>query len=232
MPLNPIIAATTALSRLDGVAGVILFKGENIVHRQMPFSEQRADELIAIIRQMMDGYNQVRRKMRLVHLEFDGGLLLFMIQEGVVLITLLTPKADPDMIASAGSILLADNARTLSALSTAASALPSASDGVEELVVTSPRTVQQIAVKAESFVSNWGEVRKVLEGLLSKVMGRAQATNLVNRCIEKENLGDPYRLSPGAVTKLATAVINQVPNTSKRRQLQSELESALENLTA
>ncbi|MCB1209900.1 MAG: hypothetical protein KDK97_11260 [Verrucomicrobiales bacterium] len=232
MPLNPIIAATTALSRLDGVAGVILFKGENVVHRQMPFSEQRSDELISIIKQMMDGYTQVRRKMRLVHLEFDGGLLLFMIQEGVVLITLLTPKADPDMIASAGSILLADNARTLSALSTAASATPPPVDQIEELVVTTPRAVQQIAVKAESFVSNWGEVRKVLEGLLSKVMGRAQATNLVNRCIEKENVGDPYRLQPAAVTELATAVINQVPNNAKRRQLQSELDSALENLTA
>jgi hypothetical protein len=233
MPLNPIIAASTTLSRLDGVVGVILFKGENIIHRQMPFAETRSDELIQIIRQMLDGYAQVRRKMRLIHLEFDGGLLLFMVQDGVVLVLLLTSRADPDMVASAGAILLADHLHTLSALSSSPRiATPSAAGKIEELVVTSPRNVQQIAVKAESFVNNWGEVRRILEGLLAKVMGRAQATNMVNRCIENESIGDPYRLDPTAVRRLATTVINQIPNTSKRRQLQSELESAIDDLSA
>jgi hypothetical protein len=37
MTLNALIAAVGSLQRLEGVAGVMLFKGENTVHKQMPF---------------------------------------------------------------------------------------------------------------------------------------------------------------------------------------------------
>jgi len=41
MSLEPVISAAAALQRLDGVAGVLLFKGKHSIHRQMPFAESR-----------------------------------------------------------------------------------------------------------------------------------------------------------------------------------------------
>jgi hypothetical protein len=61
-------------------------------------------------------------------------------------------------------------------------------------------------------------------------MGRAQASNLIERTIEDAGIPDPYRLPVTEVRKLATAIIEHIPNTSKRRQLLVELESAMEHL--
>jgi hypothetical protein len=69
-----------------------------------------------------------------------------------------------------------------------------------------------------------------VEGVLGKVMGRAQASNMIQRTIDEANIPDPYRLSTTEVRKLAVKVIEQVPNTSKRRQLLVELDASMEHL--
>lgn len=231
MTLNSLIAAVAALQRLDGVAGVMLCKGRNMIHRQMPFSEGRALDLTETLGQMLDGYRQVRRKMRQVYLEFDGGVLLVLIQEESVLIFLLTGRADADLAASAATVLLNDHAKLLEGLSTEPGAsTPRTEDGIEELVVTSPRRLQEMTDKAEVVVNNWGQVRKGIEGILGKVMGRAQVSNLIDRTLQESETPDPYRLNPAQVRKLAIRVIEHIPNVSKRRQLLSELDSCLEDL--
>ena len=58
MSLEPVISATAALQRLDGVAGVLLFKGRNTIHRQMPFSETRAEDPRESLEEMPPGYRQ------------------------------------------------------------------------------------------------------------------------------------------------------------------------------
>jgi len=73
-------------------------------------------------------------------------------------------------------------------------------------------------------------VRKAVEGLLGKVMGRGQATRLIDRTLEAMPSQDPYRLPPAEVRKLAAAILDHVPNTSKRRQLLTELEASLAEL--
>lgn len=229
--MNSLIAAVAALQRLDGVAGVMLFKGKNTVHKQMPFSEGRSIDLQEIVTQMLDGYRQVRRKMRQIYLQFDGGVLLLLIQDEAVLILLLTARADADLAASASSVLLNDHALLLSQLSTEASASPSKNeDGIEELIVTSPRRIQEMTEKAEPVVNNWGQVRKVIEGILGKVMGRAQAANMIDRTLTESGTDDPYRLNVSQVQKLAVKVIEHIPNVSKRRQLLTELESQLADM--
>lgn len=231
MTPNALIAAAASLQRLEGVAGVILFKGRNTVHKQMPFSDGRSKDLQETIGQMMDGYRQVRRKMRQVYLEFDAGTLLILVQEDSILLLLLTARADCDLVASAGSVLLNDHAVVLAQLSAEAEAsVARTADGIEELVVTSPRRIQEMNEKAEPVVNNWGQVRKVIEGLLGKVMGRAQVSNLIDRTLEDTQTGDPYRLSAPQVRKLAVSVIDHIPNTTKRRQLLSELESLLADM--
>lgn len=231
MSLNSVITSAASLQRLDGVAGVMLFKGRNTIHRQMPFSDTRAENLREIIIQMLDGYRQVRRKMHQVFLEFDGGSLLFVTQDEVVMLFFLTSRADSDLAASAASVMLNDHAKVLNDASTEPqpAAKPPA-DGIEELVVTSPRALSQLTEKAETTVNQWGAVRKCVEGVLGKVMGRAQASNLIQRTIDEAKIPDPYRLSATEVRKLAISVIEHVPNTSKRRQLLVELDAAMEHL--
>lgn len=230
MSLEPVISAAAALQRLDGVAGVLLFKGRNTIHRQMPFSETRAEELRERLEEMLAGYRQVRRRMRQIYLEFDGGVLLIVASDEVALVFFLTSKADPDLAASAGSVLLSDHAAALTAASSEAKPSISTPGGIEELVVTSPRALTQITEKAEPVVNQWGNVRKAVEGLLGKVMGRGQATRLVDRTLEAMASQDPYRLPPPEVRKLAAAILEHVPNTAKRRQLLTELEASLAEL--
>ncbi|SKB03582.1 hypothetical protein SAMN02745166_03849 [Prosthecobacter debontii] len=231
MTLNSLIAAVAALQRLDGVAGVMLFKGRNTVHRQMPFSEGRALDLTDTLGQMLDGYRQVRRKIRQIYLEFDAGVLLVMVLDETVLVFLLTGRADADLAASAATVLLNDHASLLAGLSIEPGAsTPRNEDGIEELVVTSPRRLQEMTDKAEVVVNNWGQVRKVIEGILGKVMGRAQVANLIDRTLQDGGIADPYRLNPLQVRKLAVSVIEHIPNVSKRRQLLTELDSHLDDL--
>jgi hypothetical protein len=197
----------------------------------MPFSDGRSMDLQDIVSQMLDGYRQVRRKMRQIYLQFDGGVLLLLIQEETILVLLLTSRADADLAASAGSVLLNDYATLLAQLSIEASASATRNeDGIEELVVTSPRRLQEMTDKAEPVVNNWGQVRKVIEGILGKVMGRAQAANMIDRTLADSGTADPYRLNVAQVRKLAASVIDQIPNTSKRRQLLTELDSLLADM--
>lgn len=230
MSLEPVISAAAALQRLDGVAGVLLFKGRHTIHRQMPFSETRAEELRERLEEMLAGYRQVRRRMRQIYLEFDGGVLLILASEDVALVFFLTSRADPDLAASAGSVLLSDHAAALAAASSEAKPSTSTPGGIEELVVTSPRALTQITEKAEPVVNQWGNVRKAVEGLLGKVMGRGQASRLIDRTLEAMPSQDPYRLPPAEVRKLAAAILDHVPNTAKRRQLLTELEASLAEL--
>lgn len=230
MNLNSLIGAVAALQRLDGVAGVMLFKGRNTVHRQMPFSDGRALDLMDTLGQMLNGYRQVRRKMRQMYLEFDGGVLLVLIQEETVLVFLLTGRADADLAASAATVLLNDHSALLTALPTEPSAsLARADDGIEELVVSSPRRLQEMTDKAEVVVNNWGQVRKGIESILGKVMGRGQLSMMIDRVMSKRGIQDPYRLSPAEIRKLAEALIEQVPNTSKRQALMGELATLLDD---
>lgn len=225
------ITAAASLQRLDGVAGVMLFKGRNTIHRQMPFSDMRAENLREIVAQMLEGYRQVKRKIRQVYLEFDGGVLLIVVQDETAMMFFLTSRADSDLAASAASVMLNDHAGlliTASAEPQPAAKLPA--DGIEELVVTSPRALSQITAKLDTGVNQWGTVRKRVENVLGKVMGRAQAANLIERTVEESQISDPYRLPAAGVRKLAVSVIDHVPNVTKRRQLLVELDAALEDL--
>ncbi|MDB6007645.1 MAG: hypothetical protein JWR15_4632 [Prosthecobacter sp.] len=227
MSLNSVITSAASLQRLDGVAGVMLFKGRNTIHRQMPFSDMRAENLREIINQMLDGYRQVRRSMRQIFLEFDGGSLLIVTQDEVAMLFFLTSRADSDLAASAASVMLNDHAKQLSEASTEFQPVaPLAANAVEELVVTSPRALQQITEKAE-VMNNWWALRKHIEGILGKVMGRAQLSMMIDRVLAKRGTPDPYRLSPAETRKLAVELIEQVPNTTKRQALMSELEAVL-----
>ena len=229
MTNSALVTALASLQRLEGVAGSLLYKGRNVVHRQMPFSEGRTHDLIQVLSEMLEGYWQVNRKIRQLFMQFDGGSLLVLVQERSVLVFFLTSRSDTDLIASAGTVLMRDFALALAELDEDAVAVANtAAPQIEELIVTTPRMAQQRAQqKDEARITNWGTLRKQLEALLGKVMGRAQVVSMIDRLIAKQGIDDPYRAQPAQLRALAEAVINQVPNTAKRNALMSELEPIL-----
>jgi hypothetical protein len=231
---NSLIASAAALQRLDGVAGVLLFKGKNTIHQQLPFSESRALDLQQTLWQMMDGYRQVERRMRQVFLEFDGGTVLLLIHSDSILVMLLTARADADLIASAGSIMLADHADLLAELSAEAEASTpnKTADGIEELTITGPAEVQAIIQKAQLPASpnQWLQVRKCIESTLGKVMGSGQASNLVERSLVEQAIIDPFRLSPEQLRECVLKIMDHIPNQAKRRQLSAELLSRMQEI--
>lgn len=227
MDHSALVSAIAAMQRLDGVAGILLFKGKNAIHKQMPFTDGRTFDLMDTLGDMLDGYQQVRRRIRSVYFQFDGGVLLVLVQEQSALVFFLMSRADVDLVAGAGAGLLRDFAVFLAGASDQARPASQSAPEVEELVVTRARTVQAMADKVEPTASNWGAVRAVVERTLGKVMGRAQASNLIARTITDSKIDDPYRLSRADVLKLAVSCIEHVPNVSKRRQLLMELEHDL-----
>jgi hypothetical protein len=229
MNVNALISGTAALQHLDGVAGVMLFRRRHLVHVQMPFTRGRSVDLMDVVQEMLGGYRDVNRKMRQIYLEFDSGHLLIQLQGEAVLMLLLTGRADADLVASAGSVLLQDHEAVLEGLSdeTPASSL----GAVEELVVTNPGRVREMTEKAaiQAF-GNWGQLRQAMEGLLGKVMGRAQASNLIDRILREKGIDDPYRLTASQAREVSTAVVECIPNVAKRRQLMMEFDIHLKDL--
>jgi hypothetical protein len=225
---SSLITAIASVQRLEGVAGAMLFKGKNAIHRQMPFSDGRALDLMDVLAEMLDGYRQVKRRIRQVYLQFEGGALLILVQEQTALVFFLTSRSDVDLVASAGTVLLRDFAGYLASASDRSGATPALNGShTEELIAATPRSAQQLALKDEARVNNWGTLRKQIESLLGKVMGRAQVNMMIDRVILKRGIDDPYRLPFADLKALAVALIEQVPNTAKRQALMSELESVL-----
>jgi len=170
------------------------------------------------------GYQQVRRRIWSVYFQFDGGVLLVLVQGHSALVFFLMGCADVDWFAGAGAGLLRDFAVYLASESGQAKLIAQTADGVEEMIVTRSRTVQAITANSEPMANNWGAVRGVVKRTLGKVMGRAQASNLIARTVTDSKIDDPYRLPQTAVRKLAMSCIEHV---SKRRQLLMDLENDL-----
>ena len=231
MDHSSLITAIASVQRLEGVAGAMLFKGRNAIHKHMPFSDGRTLDVMDVLGEMLEGYRQVKRRVRQVFFQFDGGVLLVLVQDQSALVFFLTSRSDTDLVASAGTVLLRDFTGYLAGLSDQAGATAAASNGsaVEELIAATPRSVQQIARTDEARVNNWGSLRKHIEALLGKVMGRAQVNMMIDRVIAKRGIDDPYRLPFPDLRALAIVLIEQVPNTAKRQALLSELESVLED---
>ena len=227
MDHSSLITAIASVQRLDGVAGAFLFKGRNAIHKQMPFSDGRTLDLMDVLGEMLEGYQQVRRRIRQVYFQFDAGVLLVLVQDTSALVFFLTSRADPDLVASAGTVLLKDFAVHLAGLSDQAGATP-ATPQIEELIVATPRAAQEMAAKREARVNNWGGLRKQVEALLGKVMGRAQVVAMIDRKLTALGIDDPYRLPAEELRQLATRMIEVVPNTTKRAALLSELETVLQ----
>jgi hypothetical protein len=228
---------TLNLYRISGVAGLLLQKGENIMANHMPFSDQRATQLGELVRKMTQGYTTVQRNIKQVLLKYDSGALLIVNQADTQLALLLTARVDIDVISNAASVFMAEHAQrlmTASATKARQSNRVQDQNGPREMVVTGSKAASngaKLLVEApKPEISRWPEIRRELENLLGKVMGRAQVNKLVERvCIEKK-IADPFQLTVVKAKELAMSVLEEIPNRSKRAALSTELKQTFEEL--
>ena len=228
MNANLIIPAAMALHRLTGVTGLLLLKGTSLVASNVPFPESRTEALVAAVQRLADGYRQVKREVSLVWLEFQHVRVALVQKQEACLVLLLSSKADTDTVLGAASVFLAEHAERISQLSPEP-VKPSA-DGVEELIVTKARATEVLIEKAEATINVWPAARKGIERLLGKVMGRAQAVNLIDRSIAASGVSDPYRMTREQLRALGSRILQQVPNVARQRALEAELNALWEEL--
>ena len=233
MSADQVIVAAMSLHRLPGVGGMLLQKGKNRITSHLPFSDTRVDDLAGALFRMADGYRQVKRDVRQVWLEYEGGRVLILQQHGSHLMLILSAKADVDLVSGAANMFLSEHATQLAMLPvepvikvTVAGAAPV----VEELVVTRPMAAEVLMAKVEATISAWPQVRKAMESMLAKVMGRAQIANLIDRCVKECGVPDPYHMTKEQLHSIGQKVLEQIPNKSKRAALGAELAIALKEL--
>jgi hypothetical protein len=232
MKANEVIASALSLLRLDGVSGLLLQKGSYRIANQLPYSETKTANLSLVLQNLADGYRGVKRDVRLLWFEFDGGRLLILQQFGTQLLLLLGRKADPDIVSGAAAAFFSEHSTQIAMLPSEAAEFDLGRQSqVEELFVTNPRLTEAIRAKAEATISVWPEARQAIERSLRKVLGAAQAGRLIDRCIERSPGLDPYQMTRADLRKLVSQVLAQVPNTGKRSALELELEPQLEALS-
>ena len=258
MPSEPPVdfaAATMSLYRLGGVGGVLLQKGENILANHLPYSDRRGQELAGLVRQLIDGYQSVNRTMRQVLFMYDGGSLLVLSHRDIILVILLGPEADMDLASRSGSVFLSENSSRLAFVpaqrttnnipdplavsngsrsngngngngsrgAIVAQAEPAPVRRIEapvvEVAATTP-TAEDLAA--------WPKIRKLLESVLGKVVGRAQINKLIERTLSDLGIVDPTRMRAGDARSVAFTVMEEIPNRAKRSALKAELESILQ----
>ncbi|MDB6139204.1 MAG: hypothetical protein JWO94_2276 [Verrucomicrobiaceae bacterium] len=233
MSASQVIVAAMSLHRLPGVGGLLLQKGRNRIASNLPYSESRVEDLAGLLVRMAEGYRQVKRDVRQVWLEYDGGRVLILQQHGTQLVLVLSAKADVDLVSGAAAMFLSEHVTQLAMLPAEPiiqAGGPSSTPAIQEMVVTRPQAAEALIAKVEATISVWPQARKALESLLGKVMGRAQIANLVDRCIKACGVDDPYRMTPEQLHAIGQKVLDQVPNKSKRAALASELTVAFKEL--
>ena len=200
-------AAISRLQGIEGVAGILFFRGAETLHCDLPFSGGRTDALRGTVTALLEGYRHAGRTIRQIYLEFNEFRLLIATEEEAVLVTCLTPAADTALTANAASLILRNHATG-----------------------NSGKHAMTAAGNADTKQDHWAMVRQSVEGVLGKIMGRAQASNLVDRTLAVSGWSRDDTLSAADARTLAAKVMEHIPNLSRRRQLLAELAIALDSV--
>ncbi len=243
--LSDISAATLHLYRITGVVGLLLMKGGSQLANHMPFADLRTSELGGHVTQMAGGYSQVQRRVRQILMLFDSGALLIVMKDQIQLTLLLTPQADLDKASLSAGAFLADYAAQLeeaaptvqvAELAPVAQSIHVAQVAKETMVnddgvaaipvaISFDESIREKALREEDSV--WPKASSILETILGKVMGNAQAVRLISRMCVASHGTDAPLIGAVQARALAVSVLEQVPNRAKRDALLSELEHAL-----
>lgn len=229
-----IVAALSDLHRHGPVNGACLLYTDFIVANHMPISDKKVHLLCATITDMCDGYQSVGRNITEFYFGYDQCQLFVFCEGDVRLFILAEHGGDPDILGMAARKFMRDNAAVVEQLP--ASAL------TQRIKLTAAQAPEQPEAAAEEEPSElpaalapepvamvpdeWIGFRESLYQLLSRVLGSGQSARLIDRVAKEHGYG---KQSPRIedFKSIANAVVERVPNRSKRRSLQSLVDELL-----
>jgi hypothetical protein len=202
--------AIDQLNRSKGVQGVSLQHGAKLLHNNLPISDLAASDLAAQIDALFAGYRGVGRGVSRLLLGF-GKNWLFVVGRGEVRLTfLLAQGSDADAVAGAANGFFAGNNAAIEGAAGARPAKPvnGANGAVPE-----------------------GAVRDRFSAVLTKVIGQAQAARIIEREIAAVRGDGASGLGRPAMGRVADALLELVPNRSRRASLRTEFDAAIDALS-
>lgn len=193
---------------------------------------------------MCDGYQSVGRNITEFYFGYDLCQMFVFCNGPVRLFILAEPSAEPDKLGGAARAFMKENAPALSQLPpstlTQRIKVPTPSPEVtapskEEVPVeevSDSETVLPVPVPAEPVPmapDEWVEFRESLHQLISRVMGSVQSSRMIDRVAKEHGYG---KQSPpkDVFDGIANAVVDKIPNRSKRRDLKSLIDELVRSV--
>lgn len=230
-----LVAALSDLHRHGPVNGACLLFGDYVIANHLPISDKRANMVCSTVTEMCDGYQSVGRNITEFIFGYDKGHALIFCERKVRLIILVDVSADMDQLVLAARHFMQENGAAVERLPVTEltqkikmvnpsaaklqqeEAMPEV-DGTDSVIVPEPIEVEEDK-QAES-PQEWDEFKGKLLGILSKVLGSGQSLRMIDRVVKEHGYGKQHPLKVD-FTSIAEAVIEKVPNRSKRRSLDS-----------
>ncbi len=233
MPID-FSAETQNLCRLGGVQGALLQKGPLVIASHLPSDSVNAEALAEQVNLMFGGYAQVERAVKQVLFAYEKGCLLMLNERGVQFTFLLGSNVDLDLVAVTATLFFAEHAGALAAVGVLPVTKPvTAAESIPKVTTTKipvAAVLAPIVVEEETKLQNeppWSAVQRDLEGILAKVLGGPQATNLIARVLATVGVTDTADLTVGECRSVALTILAEVPHRGRRESLIQELESQL-----
>jgi len=209
MITEPMQLALRSVYRLDGIQGLALQHGSSLLFNQLPFSDRFATELAQEVNALFLGYASVGRKVTKLFISF-GKTWFLVVSHGEARISIMTEQGcDLDTAASAADMFIRENFEMI----TAASNQPA-----DAGTTTKPSVAMGTPI--------W-QVKQSYLGILSKVMGQAQAIRLIERELDQVTKDDSGTLSVTNGEDLSKRILEKVPNRARRAALADEFTTAI-----
>ena len=236
-----LVAALSDLHRYGPVNGACLLFTDFIVANHLPISDKKVHLVCATVTEMCDGYQSVGRNITEFYFGYDK-CQLFVFCEGPVRLFILTEtSADPDQIGVAARRFMSDNAASLNQIPATqltqriklAAVKPAEAESETEEQLESSQDDVEPTVLPPSMEANvdaapdpWIEFREGLHQLISRVLGSGQSSRLIDRVAKEHGYAKQSPLEDD-FESIAQAVVDKVPNRTKRRSLQSLVEELI-----
>jgi len=198
--------ALAPIYRLNGVLGVCLQDGGHLLSNHLPFSDKRSEELAARIDRFCSGYDEVGRDIRQFCIGFGESWLLVLCQDRVRLSFLVKPESELSLISGSGRKFLMDHPELVSPGAGAAHTPGTNGHSNEKQMPT-------------------GDLRRVLIGLMSKVIGGAQAQRIVDKEFSQSGLREQEQVSEKEAQRTGIFILEKIPSRARREALIGEFES-------
>lgn len=238
MPSNPsIVAALSELHHYAPIEGACLQIGNGIAANHMPFSDAKTRLLCTAVQEMCSGYASVGRQIDEYYFGYDRGHLLIFSREQVRLVLYASLKAELDPIVDAARRFLDINAAMIQSISEseltqriAVQSTSMALSSCPEVFAGDPPLVEASRLEPteeESRTEQWMSFREEVHQLVTPVLGDGQSERTIERALKEHGYGASHPPLEVDFRSVASAIVEKIPNRSRRRSVQSQIEELL-----